>query len=258
MTRSQAGSPTAQLPKSMTACNRPASTSRLPGARSPCTQTGDDCQGDATPAAHTVSAAPASISPARIFETDFHLGIVDAQASAPMEAVLARLRSCGGIEPMERPKKASHIAREGRRITELCTCRRLALDPSHDRPVERVAGTGIAQCDRLRDQHRQAGGEPRKYPLFLLRPLGVSVCRWEADGHLVAQPERPVAPSAWRYRGDWQMRPVRKLIFQKAPYGFRIYEKPIIHAQSCLLDTLRDSPHLSRGAGASGRLIGKV
>jgi hypothetical protein len=154
-----------------------------------------------------------------------------------MEAVLARLRSCGGIDPMQRPKNASKIAREHFRVTEICACRRPALDPSHDRPVERIASTGSAQRDRLRDQRRQGGREPRKDLLLLLRPLGVTGGRWEADDHLVAQPERPVAPSARLDCDDWQMRPLRELIFQKAPNGFQIYKEAIIHFEGGPADT---------------------
>ena len=62
--RSQAGSPTAEQPKSRTALSRPFSTSRFEFAMSPCTQTAGRCQ-TASPraASHTAVAASASSSP---------------------------------------------------------------------------------------------------------------------------------------------------------------------------------------------------
>ena len=67
MTVSQAGSPTAEQPKSITALSRPRSTSRLPSATSPCTHTGGPCQAAPSASAHTCAARAVSISPWRAF-----------------------------------------------------------------------------------------------------------------------------------------------------------------------------------------------
>ena len=64
MTRSQAGSPTPEVPKSMTAASAPSRTSKLPGAMSPWNHAGRPVQVAASPAAHIARARSVSILPA--------------------------------------------------------------------------------------------------------------------------------------------------------------------------------------------------
>ena len=59
-TRSHAGSPTAEQPKSITAASAPSTVSRLPAATSPCSHTGAACQRDCRAASSTASDAIAS------------------------------------------------------------------------------------------------------------------------------------------------------------------------------------------------------
>ena len=62
---SQAGSPTAEQPKSMTELRRPLSTSRFVGLTSPWTHTGGPCQVALSASCQTSAARAVSISPSR-------------------------------------------------------------------------------------------------------------------------------------------------------------------------------------------------
>ena len=65
ITVSQAGSPTPDVPKSMTAARRPSRTSRLPVATSPWNQTGSPSQRVRIASSHTRSTAARGISSPR-------------------------------------------------------------------------------------------------------------------------------------------------------------------------------------------------
>jgi hypothetical protein len=64
ITRSQAGSPTPDVPKSMTAVSTPSATRRFPWAMSPWNHTGVPRHSAARAASHTLVAASVSTTPA--------------------------------------------------------------------------------------------------------------------------------------------------------------------------------------------------
>ena len=183
--RSTAGSPTASVPKSITAARRPSRTSRLPGAGSPWTQTGGPSHGGAASAAShaaeigAVSTTPSSaaiMAAMRDATTGESRGSSSAQPRKPL--LHCGRRAAVGVDPLQCGEERGEVERDPPRVGEGGGRRRLAVEPAQDRPGD----TGSPR--------RARPARPARGP-----PAGAAA-RAAAATSARARPARPSARSA--------------------------------------------------------------
>jgi hypothetical protein len=195
MTVSQAGSPTAEQPKSITALSRPRSTSRLPSATSPCTHTGGPCQAARAP--------PPTPAPRARCRSRHRGPSVPSWPGRPRRSVARHGSSCAppaaGL-----PRYRSGTGRTGSRPARR---RRRPGRPAARWPRARRAATGrptTATGNRTReppgqghrDGQRKLAGEAGQPAVLLLDLLGVPGAAGQPDRHVRAEAEGDVVPAA--------------------------------------------------------------
>jgi hypothetical protein len=116
--KSQAGSPTPEDPKSMTAFNRPPLTNKFAALTSPWTQTGRPRHLVLSASSQTEVTTPRSIVPARSPDRFAGLRVIDFQRSTPIEVVRPRRRTICRIDPLQRAEKLCESDRELAQIGE--------------------------------------------------------------------------------------------------------------------------------------------
>ena len=227
--RSTAGSPTASVPKSITAARRPSRTSRLPGAGSPWTQTGGPSHGGAASAASHAAVIGGGVEDtvergdhggdAR--RHDRRVARVVERAAAEAVAPLRR-RAAVGVDPLQCGEERGEVERGPPRVGERRGRRRLAVEPAQHRPGIRVALGGGALRQRLGDRQREPRREPRQPRLLALDLPDPALVAREPHRHRVAEPVGVVVPSGLGDRGHRQAGPRRELARDQPPDEVRV------------------------------------
>ena len=211
MTRSHAGSPTPQVPKSITAASRPSRTNRFPTAMSPWNHTSGRSQVVASAASQTPPVVVVEAGEARP-----GLLVVRRERAAAVEAVLAGDRTSAGVHGPQRHQEPGQVARELLLVEVVAGGS--TVDPAAYRPRPREGRGGQAERDRLGHGQRELWREYRQPAVLLRNARDVAVGRGQADGELGAEAVGAVVPPVRLDREYGEVLPLRELLGEQAAH----------------------------------------
>ncbi|GAA2833289.1 hypothetical protein GCM10020220_022730 [Nonomuraea rubra] len=207
-----------QVPKSMTADNRPPRTSRLPGATSPWNHTGAPLPRRVhrvRPHGPARRGVDLTVQPAQslLDLAAQHLRV----APAPV-----RVRSGGGPVPdrggTERGQETPEVPGQRRPVDVRGALHGVSGQPPPHRPGERVPRPRPAGRDGGRHGQWQVPGQQRQAAVLLADTRRVRAAAGQARGQPVAEPEGPVVPALAGHRRHRQLRPAGELLGDQGPY----------------------------------------
>jgi hypothetical protein len=207
---SQAGSPTPETPKSITALSRPWETSRLTGLTSPWNHTGGPCHA-AKGRLPDLSRKPGVDLAIQGRDRLPGLGVPVGQRDAEEAGVIPGRRAVIGIDLVQDGEETGQVGSELTEVRDVAAGCGLTIQSAIDRPRPRITAPWGSLCDRLRDRQRQMPGEFCQPPVLLADLRDVAFAAGQAHGHVVAKAERDVVVPVEFNGADGKVSPLRKL-----------------------------------------------